>query len=99
MGQVSWRVDEELLDAVRRAAGAAGLSVNRYITETLRIATSEDEGASDIERMRHRLRVAGLLASEPRPRRLNLTEEEVKAMRAEASQGTSLTEIVLNDRR
>ncbi|MGH2775041.1 MAG: transcriptional regulator [Actinomycetota bacterium] len=99
MGQVSWRVDDELLDAVRRAADAAGLSVNRFITETLRVATSEDEGASEAERMRHRLRAAGLLTSETRPRRLNLTEEQIKAMRAEASQGTSLTEIVLDDRR
>lgn len=91
-------MDDALLDAVRRAANAAGLSVNRFITETLLVATSEDDQSTEAERMRHRLRAAGLLAVEPRPSGRRISDRRLAELRKKAGTGTPLSDIVAADR-
>ena len=74
------------------------MSVNRYITRVLSLATSEDDQSTEVERMRQRMRAAGLLASEPREGKPRVSDEEMVALRRAASRGKSLSEIVLEDR-
>ena len=98
MGQVSWRVDDELLQRVRHSAEAAGMSVNGYISRVLSLATSEDEESSEAQRMRQRLRVAGVLASDDRPGVRRVGDDELARLRRLAGHGTPLSDIVISDR-
>lgn len=98
MGQVSWRVDDELLERVRHSAAAAGMSVNKYISRVLSLATSEDDESSEAQRMRQRLRAAGVLASDDRPGARRVDDEELIRLRRLAGQGTPLSDTVITDR-
>lgn len=74
------------------------MSVNKYISRVLALATSEDDQSSEAQRMRQRLRTAGLLASGDHegPQRVN--DEELDELRHIASKGVSLSDIVIRDR-
>ncbi|HZK36500.1 MAG TPA: hypothetical protein VFC57_06065 [Aeromicrobium sp.] len=98
MGQVSWRVDDELLEHVRHSAAAAGMSVNKYISRVLSLATSEDDESSEAQRMRQRLRAAGVSASDDRPGTRRVDDEEFVRLRRLAGHGTPLSDIVITDR-
>lgn len=98
MGQVSWRVDDELLQRVRHSAAAADLSVNKYISRVLSLATSEDDESSEAQRMRQRLRAAGVLASGDRPGTRRVNDEEFVRLRRLAGHGTPLSDVVIADR-
>lgn len=62
MSQMTWRADEELIERVKSVAGAEGRSMNEYVTFVLDVATNPELAGSDAERIRERLRRAGLLA-------------------------------------
>jgi len=66
MAQLTLRVDEELVDQLKASAAAAGTSVNRWATVVLRAAVDPELEGEEHERVRARLRRAGLL-DEPRP--------------------------------
>ncbi len=98
MGQMSWRTDDELLMRVRNSAAAAGISLNTYVTRVLTIATSEDEQGGEAERLRQRLRAAGVLAdSDYRPRQ-RPNDADVEAAARHAGQGTPLSDLVAHMR-
>lgn len=99
MGQVSWRVDDELLDRVRHFAKANDMSVNSYISRVLSLATSEDEDSSDAVRMRQRLRAAGMLAAGQRSDARRVDDDELAQLRRLAGRGTPASDIVITDRR
>lgn len=82
---------------VRAAAAAAGRSLNDYICVVLDAATDPELGTDEAQRVRDRLRLAGLLAvtGEPRPAP---PEHAVAAARAAAGRGTPLSEIVSGQR-
>lgn len=92
-------MDDDLLVRVKHAARAAGLSVNGYLTRVMQVATSEDEQTSEAERLRHRLRAAGLAPTPVAKRRLAAPDPALVAQAARrAAEGTLLSDIVVADR-
>ena len=98
MGQMSWRTDDELLKRVRHSAKAAGMSLNSYVTNVLRLATSEDDAGSEAMRLRQRLRSAGLLAESTESGHRRPKKAEIDAAARRAGQGTPLSDLVVTMR-
>jgi hypothetical protein len=99
MAQVSWRADDELVARVRLHADRAGMSMNAYITHVLETATDPDYGGDEAERLRDRLRVAGLLVEYPVEPDLDVpSDEEFEAARREAGRGTPLSDLLIEGR-
>lgn len=97
MAQMSWRARDELLERVRHAAAQAGRSMNDYVSAVLDAATDPDLAGEEVDRLRARLDRAGLLAPSPGPRP-RPTADQVRQARAAAGRGTSLAQIVSQDR-
>lgn len=98
MPQLTLRFDDDLVGQLKLAAGRAGVSVNRYAGDVLRAAVDPELEGVEAERVRARLRRAGLLVefeprSSPTP-----DEPELVAARAEAGIGTSLAALVAEGR-
>ncbi|HZO68494.1 MAG TPA: toxin-antitoxin system HicB family antitoxin [Kribbellaceae bacterium] len=97
MGQMSWRVDDELLERVRQAAREHGWSLNLYVTKVLDAASDPDNAPSGTERLRERLARAGLLAdsgpSAERPPR-----SAVRRAAKAAGRGTAVSDVVASER-
>ena len=70
--------------------------MNDYVTAVLDAATDPRLAGSDEERLRERLDQAGLLTEPGAPRRQ--AREEAAAARRRAGQGTSLSQLVSEDR-
>ncbi|MFN3214925.1 MAG: transcriptional regulator [Acidimicrobiales bacterium] len=99
MAQISWRADDGLVARVRLHADRAGTSMNAYITHVLETATDPDYGGDAAERLRDRLRMAGLLAEHPVESDPDLpSDEEFEAARREAGRGTPLSDLVIEGR-
>lgn len=99
MAQVSWRAPDELVDRVRAAAAAQNRSVNEYLTRLAEAATNPDHAGDEWERMRERLRRAGLLVEpEPRTARPRQDPELLAEARREAGRGTPLSDLVSEGR-
>lgn len=64
MAQLTIRSSEELVERVRRAAAQSKRSMNAWVTLVLDAATNPDNEADEVERVRAKLRAAGLLADE-----------------------------------
>ena len=92
--QLTIRADDELVERVKRTAAASGRSMNEWANLVFRAATDPDASGSDIERIRERLRHAGLLAEhDPLPGRAP-DPELVRAAGRRAGRGTPLSELV-----
>ena len=98
MSQLTLRVADELHRRLREAAAARGVSVNTWASAVLAAATDPDLAGDETERVRERLRRAGLLAAEaaPRPRPARAAVERA---RAAAAGGAALSDLVTEDRR
>jgi hypothetical protein len=97
MTQVTWRAPDELVERVRQAASREGRSLNDYLTRLARAATDPDLAGSDVERLRERLALAGLLAPPGSPRRRPDPAATARARR-EAGRGTPLSDLVAEER-
>lgn len=97
MGQVSWRVDDELLERVRDAAREHGWSLNLYVTRVMDAATDREHAASGTERARERLSRAGLLAEAAPPVRRPGRAAVRRAGKAAAG-GSSVADLVSQGR-
>jgi hypothetical protein len=96
--QITVRADPALIERVRQAAGRADRSMNEYVVAILDAATNPDVVADDAERVRERLRHAGLL-SEPTPRQVRRPDPAATARaRTRAGRGTPLSDIVTASR-
>jgi plasmid stability protein len=99
MTQLTIRADDELVDRVKQAAVAQGRSMNDYVTAVLDAATDPALAGDAAERLRARLRMAGLLweppagSARPRPH-----AKAVAAARKRAGRGTPLSDHVRRDR-
>ena len=98
MVQMSWRADDELVERVRRAARRSDRSLNEYVTLVLAAATDPATAGSEVETIRERLALAGLIdAAPPRPVR-RPSKTAVAAAGRRAAGGTPLDELVSSGR-
>ena len=96
--QLTIRADDELVERIKRTAAAEGRSMNEWANLVFRAATDPDASGTDIERIRERLRHAGLLAEhQPLPGRPP-DPELVRAAGARAAAGKPLAEYVAEGR-
>ena len=101
MAQLTIRADEDLVRRVKKAAADEGRSMNEFVTSVLDAATNPDHESDHGERVRARLRAAGLLREPPpdAPRvRRRHSRAEVEAAGKRAAKGTPLSDIVIRDR-
>lgn len=98
MTQLTIRLADDLVEDLRRAAGARGQSVNAWVNAVLRAATDPDLGGSEAERTRDRLRRAGLLATAQEGSRQAPDPEAVVRARRRAGTGTPLSQLVSEGR-
>ncbi|MGI8749452.1 MAG: toxin-antitoxin system HicB family antitoxin [Thermoleophilaceae bacterium] len=94
MKQISLRVPESLAAELAREAADRGTSVNSLATTVLRAAVDPDFSGDEAERLRARLRRAGLLANPEGAAPDPPTSEELERARAAAGDGTQLSELV-----
>jgi hypothetical protein len=93
MGQMTWRMSDQLLGRVRKAAKREGRSMNDFVTAVLEAATNPELAGDERERLRERLAAAGLLVP-PGPPRERPDAAAVAKARREAGRGTPLREYV-----
>jgi Ribbon-helix-helix protein, copG family len=96
--QVTIRADEELIDRIKRTAAAGGRSMNEWANLVFRAATDPDASGSDIERIRERLRNAGLLSEHIPLAGHGPDPGLVREAGRRAAVGTPLSDIVSEDR-
>lgn len=97
MTQVTWRAPDALVARVKEAAEREGRSLNDYLTRLAQVATDPAYATDETERLRERLIQAGLLAAGGAPHR-RPDREAVARARREAARGTSLSDLVSEDR-
>ncbi|MGH9294888.1 MAG: transcriptional regulator [Acidimicrobiales bacterium] len=97
MSQVTWRASEELVARVQSAARASGASLNEFVTRVLDAATDPERADGEAARVRERLARAGLLATST-PARSRPQEAAVARARVAAGSGTTMSELVDQDR-
>jgi hypothetical protein len=98
MVQITVRADAALLDKVRAAARHHGRSLNGYIVDVLNAATDPSLNDDVSERIRERLRAAGLLV-EVAPVRGRPPAGDVETARRRAGRGVPLGDLVSRGRR
>ena len=99
MAQISLRISDELAEDIKADAKARKLSVNGYLTYILKSASDPQFGGSEAERIRERLRRAGLLEEWPgEPDVERPDREEIARIRAKAGKGTALSDLVIEER-
>jgi predicted transcriptional regulator len=96
--QLTLRVDERLARHLKQVAAERGLSVNAFAEQALAAAVDPDAAGSEIERHRERLARAGLLGV-PQPVDFEPpSEEELEEARRAAGRGTSLSDLIVQER-
>jgi len=99
MGQITVRTSDELVDRVKAAAADSARSMNEFVEFVLRAVTDPDLATDEADRVRARLRLAGLLAAEghvttgARP-----DHAAVAGARRRAARGTPLSDVVAGQR-
>ncbi|MGH3264557.1 MAG: toxin-antitoxin system HicB family antitoxin [Trebonia sp.] len=99
MSQLTIRSTGELADRVRTAAAEHGSSMNEYIVAVLDAATTPELAGSEADRVRERLRTAGLLVRVEGGRHARPAAAEVARARMAAGSGTALSDLVAENRR
>lgn len=99
MASVTLRLDDETWAAVKDAAAREGQSANAYVTDVLTAVTDPRSARDELQRIRERLRRAGLLEEPPATTKRRPDAEAVRAARRRAGRGTPLSEILEQDRR
>lgn len=97
MTQVTWRAPTELVERVRQGAARRGWSLNEYLTRLAHAATDPALAGDDVDRLRERLTLAGLLV-EAGPPRTRPDRDAVARARRVAGEGTPLSRLVIRDR-
>jgi plasmid stability protein len=98
MAQITVRADDELVQRVKRSAAGSGRSMNDFVTAVLDAATDPNLVGDAAERLRERLRAAGLLeAPAPKPGERPTAELVAEAGRRAAT-GRPLSEFVSDAR-
>ncbi len=98
MTQITVRADEPLAAAVRRRAADEGKSMNEAMLMLMRVYVDPDLAGTDAERIRERLKRAGLLASPVPVQAVAPDPAKLARARAAAGAGTALSTLVNADR-
>ncbi|HET9874952.1 MAG TPA: hypothetical protein VFQ37_04205 [Mycobacterium sp.] len=94
---MTWRAPSELVERIRQVASRRGWSLNEYLTRLAQAATDPALAGDDVDRLRERLTLAGLLI-EAGQRRTRPDRDAVARARRAAGEGTSLSSLVVRDR-
>ena len=97
MGQVTWRVPDDVLERVRAQATERGRSLNEWLTVVMTAAADPASAGSEGEALRERLTRAGLLETSDRRAR-RPAADPVASARAAAGRGELASEIVSRHR-
>lgn len=98
MANVTLRVDDEIWAAVKAAAEREGKSANAYVGEVLTAVTDPTSAGDAVERVRERLRRAGLLEEAPRSTKPRPSPAAVRAAGRRAGRGKPVSEYVIEGR-
>ncbi len=99
MAQLTLRADGELVEQLKASAAAAGASMNQWATMVLRAAVDPDLEGEEAERIRERLRRAGLLEESGEiVRRARPSPQELEAAGRVAGRGKALSTYVVEER-
>ncbi len=98
MKQVTLRLDDDLAADLAADAARLGRSVNAHAAVGLRALVDPTAEGEELDRIRARLRRAGLLEEWPRGERERPDPEDVAAARAAGATGTMLSDIVSDER-
>lgn len=98
MAQLTLRLDDHLARELKVAAKAEGRSLNAWASAVLRAAVDPDMAGDEADRLRERLRRAGILAQPGGPPRPRPPEEELARARAAAGRGRLLSDLVSEGR-
>ena len=97
--QLTIRADDDLVEQIKRKAAAEGRSMNEWANLVFRAAADPDASGSDVERIRERLRNAGLLAEhQPLPGPGPDPELVREAGRAAGAVGRPVSDYVIEGR-
>ncbi|CAN5159761.1 hypothetical protein BH24ACT1_BH24ACT1_04860 [soil metagenome] len=98
MAQLTLRLDDDLVASLKLKAEEEGRSVNSLAAFTLRALVDPDLAGDEAERLRERLKRAGILAEFPRLNRPRQDPEVVARARASAGKGKRVSDIISEDR-
>lgn len=98
MKQVTLRLSEELVEMLKQAAARRGQSLNAWATHVLGSVVDPDLDDDESERVRARLRRAGLLEETKHHHVTRPEPAEVARAKAEAGRGRSLSDLVREGR-
>lgn len=98
MAQLTLRLDDDLARHLKARAAEEGRSVNALVVSGLRALVDPDFAGDEADRLRERLRQAGLLYEPPPLNRPRQDPELLAQARAAAGKGTLLSDIVSQDR-
>ncbi len=98
MAQLTVRADASLVERVRGEAERQGRSMNDFVTAVLRAATDPSLEGTEAERVRARLRLAGLLDDVGPIAIARPSRQAVAAASRRAARGRSASELVADGR-
>lgn len=98
MANVTLRVDDETWAAVKDAAKREGTSANGYVARVLTAVTDPASAGDDLERLRERLRRAGMLEEPPRTTKQRPSAAAVRAAGRRAGRGKPVSDYVIEGR-
>lgn len=98
MANVTLRVDDETWAAVKAAAEREGKSANAYVAGVLTAVTDPSSAEDEFERLRERLRRAGLLEEAPRSTKPRPDPAAVRAAGRRAGRGKPVSDYVIEGR-
>lgn len=99
MAQLTIRVPDALAEDVKAAARSAHRSVNAWVAGVLTAAVDPEFESDEADRLRAKLRRAGLLVEPPAPDGEVPTATALARARRAAGQGRPLSEHVIEGRR
>lgn len=99
MAQLTVRIPPELAQDLKGAAAERNMSLNGYVSAVLGAAVDPDLGETEADRLRGRLKRAGLLDDNyERTPAVRPDDESLIEARAAAGQGRQLSELVSEGR-
>ena len=98
MGQITIRADDDLVRRVKHSAFEVGRSMNEYVTSVLDAATDPNLAGTSAERLRERLRAAGLLVTPMQKSGRRPSSAAVVAAGVRAAAGRPVSDFVSDSR-